>query len=574
MTHPGCNPLARVISLIRMGMLQLVVVVALFVLTSSGVKGIVEEANPPDKPAVEDDSYKYEGRVTPLVQDGTVYDDNGDVMIWRDGTYVYVNLTIDICRYEEHISFNTRCYNGRFLGPTISVRQGDTLVVYLYNDLDAERPFTKEWNELGYPNHTSLHFHGIHASPDEDNPFQEIGPGENTTYIVNIDDSHYPGTHWYHAHYHGSSVYQIFGGMHGAFIIEPKDPDFYPEFIREMREIVIVLSNLKMYAWDNGDWHGFVEYWGFIGDAIELDLEIDYSQHNNTFVVNGKYQPYIDIAVGEWNWLRIINAGASITIPLRFNSTKCEHHVIAVDGVFIEQPIEMSTYYVFPGCRIDVAVRCFEYGNHSIQYWKDPDNIWIYNGVDSGDNNLIFNLEADRIHTGSSLPFEAYEAPQKPDYLQDLREVPTDQIAGRFTIESGFTDVYNDRFGFNGDSWEGSGNTTLFQMELGKVYEITFTTDIAVHPIHVHINHMQVINDTEVEWSIFDTHAMHTPGTWRDTIYAVFERNTTVRVRPTKYTGMALVHCHYVIHADRGMMAEIEIVESLADEDDDDEDTE
>jgi FtsP/CotA-like multicopper oxidase with cupredoxin domain len=44
-----------------------------------------------------------------------------------------------------------------------------------------------------------------------------------------------------------------------------------------------------------------------------------------------------------------------------------------------------------------------------------------------------------------------------------------------------------------------------------------------------------------------------------DTIYSTFERNVTVRVKPDKFTGYALVHCHYVIHADRGMMAEIEL---------------
>eukprot|EP00475_Leptophrys_vorax_P034766 TRINITY_DN5655_c0_g2_i1.p1 TRINITY_DN5655_c0_g2~~TRINITY_DN5655_c0_g2_i1.p1 ORF type:complete len:176 (+),score=22.27 TRINITY_DN5655_c0_g2_i1:78-530(+) len=131
----------------------------------------------------------------------------------------------------------------------------------------------------------------------------------------------------------------------------------------------------------------------------------------------------------------------------------------------------------------------------------------------------------------------------------------------RDTIYAVFERNTTVRYGFNGVNWDGSGNSSLFTLELGKVYELTFTTELAVHPIHVHINHMQVVNDTQVAWSSFDTHAMHTIGTWRDTIYAVFERNTTVRIRPTKHTGYALMHCHYVIHADRGMMVELELVE-------------
>jgi hypothetical protein len=39
-------------------------------------------------------------------------------------------------------------------------------------------------------------------------------------------------------------------------------------------------------------------------------------------------------------------------------------------------------------------------------------------------------------------------------------------------------------------------------------------------------------------------------------------------VKPDKFTGHALMHCHYVIHADRGMMAEIEIRPTEFDEED------
>eukprot|EP00475_Leptophrys_vorax_P043234 TRINITY_DN8258_c0_g1_i1.p1 TRINITY_DN8258_c0_g1~~TRINITY_DN8258_c0_g1_i1.p1 ORF type:complete len:565 (+),score=108.74 TRINITY_DN8258_c0_g1_i1:95-1696(+) len=513
----------------------------------------------------------YESRVSPMVDDnGVLYSWAGTPVMFRDGHNVYVNLTVDICQYNEHITFYTRCYNGDFLGPTITVRQGDVLYVYLVNNLQDETGDELE-NEMHWPNHTSLHFHGIHAAPHEDNPFDSVGPGENRTIIVHIEDDHYPGTHWYHAHYHGNGAYQIFGGLHGAFIIEPRNRDaFYTDFLKNMRPIVVVLSNLKMFSWDNGGWHGFVEYHDFIGDEVDLALTIDHSKYNNTFAVNGKYQPYIDIAVNEWIWLRLVNAGASLIVPLKFNSTQCQHYAIAVDGVFLEEPVDMNAYYIFPGSRLDVAVKCAEFGNHSVQFWKDPDNIWIYREVDSGEDVILFTLEADRLHDGPSMEIGSYQAPEKPAYLDDLRDYPADEIAGRYDIRSVFVSEDDDWFGFNDDvRWDGSGNSTLFSLEVGKVYEITFTTQMAVHPIHVHVNHMQIVNDTEVEWSSFSTHAMHQIGTWRDTIYSVFERNVTVRVRPDRFVGYALVHCHYVIHADRGMMAEIELIPGDLESEDD-----
>jgi FtsP/CotA-like multicopper oxidase with cupredoxin domain len=432
------------------------------------------------------------------------------------GDDVYVTLTLDVCRYSEHISFNTRCFNGEFVGPEITVKQGDVLHVTVINNLGPESSDFAPMNELHYPNHTSLHFHGIHASPHEDNIFEIIEPGENATLTIHIGFEHYPGTHWYHAHYHGSSAFQIFSGLHGAFIIEPREPQvFYSEFFKQLRPVVLVFSNLKMYSFDNKEWHGFIEYQELIGDTMDMDLEMDYSLHNNTFAINGKYQPNVELAVGKWVWLRMINAGASLIIPMVFNSSDCEEYAIGVDGVFLDQPIELSAYYIFPGSRLDVAVRCHAPGLHSVQFWKDPDNIWIYRGVDSGDDQLLFQLEAVGEREGTSLSIRDYVVPQKPEYLRDLTSVPDHEIAARFTIDSDFIDEDWDFFGLNHQRWAGSGNSTLFTMEIGKVYEILFTTDLAVHPIHVHINHMQIVTDEEVAWSNFSTHAMHQVGTWR-----------------------------------------------------------
>jgi FtsP/CotA-like multicopper oxidase with cupredoxin domain len=56
-------------------------------------------------------------------------------------------------------------YNGRYVGPTLYLRPGDTLELRLVNRL--EEP-------------TNLHFHGMHVSPRglSDNIFRTIGPGE------------------------------------------------------------------------------------------------------------------------------------------------------------------------------------------------------------------------------------------------------------------------------------------------------------------------------------------------------------------------------------------------------------
>jgi FtsP/CotA-like multicopper oxidase with cupredoxin domain len=523
----------------------------------------------------------YEHLVSPVTTpNGSVFQDDGTEMIYRiEPNYVHVTLTIDICRYQEHIAFNHRCYNGKFVGPAIHVKQGDRVAITVVNRLGPE---TGEYfmNEYHFPNHTSLHVHGLHVSPFQDNSFDIIAPGENKTIVLDIPVDHYPGTHWYHSHYHGSSSYHILSGLHGAFIVEPRDPvEFYPQFFQQMREIVLVLSNLKIYSWFFAEYAGLPEEAGKVGDEIDLDLDVDTSLYNNTFAVNGKYQPPIQIAVNEWNWLRMINAGATISFAIKINSTECEHYVIGYDGVFLDEPLQKHAYYIFIGARLDLAIKCTSSGLNPVELWMDYENEWIYAGIDAAEHQVLFDLQAiDMETTNAPLPIDAYEVPTKPSYLDSLMDVTEDELAGKFEINSAYDDS-GANFFFTEHDWAGQGNSTLFSLELGKVYEITFTNVFSAHPIHIHVNHMQVFQDEEVAWSTFDTHALHEPGVWRgkvksfttlladfvlfflpDTVYNVKQRNVTVRVRPDKFVGMALIHCHFVPHADRGMMAEIEIL--------------
>jgi suppressor of ftsI len=72
-------------------------------------------------------------------------------------------------------------YNGQIPGPTISVRQGDSIVVDFTNGLD--RP-------------SSIHWHGVRLDSRFDG-VDPIGPGEHFVYHVRFPDA---GVYWYHPH--------------------------------------------------------------------------------------------------------------------------------------------------------------------------------------------------------------------------------------------------------------------------------------------------------------------------------------------------------------------------------------
>ena len=82
------------------------------------------------------------------------------------------------------------------------------------------------------PNNTNLHVHGLHVDPTQDNVTLVIIPeGESKMdyapslwpyireqvwpYQYRIPKDHLPGTHWYHAHKHGSTSIHVENGMAG-----------------------------------------------------------------------------------------------------------------------------------------------------------------------------------------------------------------------------------------------------------------------------------------------------------------------------------------------------------------------
>jgi FtsP/CotA-like multicopper oxidase with cupredoxin domain len=105
-----------------------------------------------------------------------------------------------------------------------------------------------------------------------------------------------PGTHWYHAHKHGSTALNSFNGMSGAFIVEGDYDDRLRAFYRRqgLEEKVMVLQQL--------------------GPALNLlttpaPNASGQSTHANPLVfVNGMLQPTVTMRPGQVQLWRLLNA--------------------------------------------------------------------------------------------------------------------------------------------------------------------------------------------------------------------------------------------------------------------------
>jgi FtsP/CotA-like multicopper oxidase with cupredoxin domain len=98
-----------------------------------------------------------------------------------------------------------------------------------------------------------------------------------------------PGTHWYHAHVHGSTALNVANGMAGAFIIEgPYDDklrDFYKKTPEGLEEKVLMIQQL----------------------ATSLNMLSAARHEPAPLSVNGRRQPVITMRPGQIQMWRIVN---------------------------------------------------------------------------------------------------------------------------------------------------------------------------------------------------------------------------------------------------------------------------
>jgi FtsP/CotA-like multicopper oxidase with cupredoxin domain len=230
-----------------------------------------------------------------------------------DGDVKVFNLTTAVTPWEWDTDqwVDAWTYNGVVPGPEIRVTEGDKVRIIVKNNL---------------PESHAVHWHGLIVPNNMDGvPFitqPPIPPGGVFFYEFQIREGNF-GSHMYHSHL--NSAYQVQMGLLGAFIVEPKNPDDYPDFDREYTMVL-----------NEGPIAGYS--------------------------INGKgfpaTQPFMAVQ-GEKILIRYMNEGAMIH-PMHLHGMP--QQVIATDGWLLPQPYMADTINVAPGQRIDVLVDATELG--------------------------------------------------------------------------------------------------------------------------------------------------------------------------------------------------------------------
>ena len=213
-------------------------------------------------------------------------------------------------------------YEGSVPGPTIVAHVGDTLVAHLVNNL---------------PEPTSIHWHGLRlpAPMDGTELVQRlVQPGDAFEYRFTLPDA---GTFWYHSH--ANETVQIERGLYGAIVVlGPDEPVFDADR-------VLVLDDVKL------------DRQGNIAKTALFDRHS--GREGKVLVINGRSEPEYEIAAGQVERWRIVNACSARYVRLSLGGRP--FRMIGGDGGLRDEAVTVDRDAApARGDRVELAVGPFE----------------------------------------------------------------------------------------------------------------------------------------------------------------------------------------------------------------------
>ncbi len=223
-------------------------------------------------------------------------------------------------------SATTWGYNGNLLGPALKLQRGTPVTIELHNTLNTP---------------TTVHWHGLAVPGDTDGgPQGIIAPGEKR--LVRFTPEQPASTCWFHPHLHGQTGRQVAMGLAGLVLIND-----------------VPSGQLRLpKQWGIDDVPLIIQDKAFTPGG-EIDYQLDVMQaavgwFGNRLLCNGVLFPHHTPPRG-WLRLRLLNGcnARSLTIAASDNRP---FYVIASDGGFLSEPVQVTTLPMLMGERFEILI--------------------------------------------------------------------------------------------------------------------------------------------------------------------------------------------------------------------------
>jgi FtsP/CotA-like multicopper oxidase with cupredoxin domain len=327
--------------------------------------------------------------------------------------------------------------------------------------------------------------------------------------------------------------------MSGAIVVEGIER-YVPEVLN-MRERILVLRDLVLPS-DAAERKRVMESVAMQTTQCGTAPE----KPERAFTVNGNLRPKIDIAPGERQFWRIVNASPDRYADLQLDSASFD--VVALDGMPLAyhdpsiRKRSMNHVLLPPAGRVEAIVAGPPADSHaalrSLCFDTGPD----------GDSNPAM-IVADIVSATASPQPARPAIGGKPVYATFVPAALKHVEASEPQFVVNFTE---DKQGFyiNGQKFEMDSGPML-TVDVGSLQHWRVTNPTReVHPFHIHQVHFLVyaVGDKPVQDPV-----------WLDTMNVPYGSSVDLVMDFTDpiIRGMSLFHCHLLNHEDKGMMAKI-----------------
>lgn len=473
-------------------------------------------------------------------------------------------------------------------------------------------------------NSTNFHFHGFHVSPQLHQDFvglelrpplppgvapEDLGRhgshGEHGVVAYGRFDfaldplrfTQAPGTHWYHAHKHGSTALHVLNGQVGTFEVRGK-------FDAELGEF-----------FENEGGGPLVDRLLVVQQLQERQPGLGGADQTAAVLVNGQANPIVRMAKNEiqrWRFVgATMQASAAIRIGFPESNQSPKIRQIAMDGVqfspdnYVCQPFlnnpdctpqdpkessfdELTSFDLSPGNRVDLLVKApSETGTHCMvldittdlheaAQQKIRGALEQRARVAAGGCGIDPKTRLGPLFTlvveDRDKPMEFPSKEQFPTikdtapFLDDLPEV-TDPAYEReiFYEMVNRGDLYGTQFWINQTKYDPSCMNETLTLDQTEQWTLWNNSTAISHPFHIHQNPFQLRSES--------SRGDYAYPVWRDTLAlpkATGSSDPTpnsdprsetapwgravVRYVAKEFTGAFVNHCHILGHEDRGMM--------------------
>lgn len=403
---------------------------------------------------------------------------------------------------------NVYAYNGSIPGPTLDVREGDSVIIHFRNQL---------------PESTTVHWHGVHVPANTDgSPLYPIAPGVVHDYRFRVTAGS-AGTYWYHPHPDRRSGFQIAMGLFGGIIVHaPNDP----LAAAGIPDKLLILSDNRF------DSTGAVSFPD--PKSIDASVDLENGREGNVLFVNGQVMPTIPIRRGELQRWRIVNASAGRVYRLAVAGQRLVQ--VGTDGGLFEHPVEVPELLVANSERVEFLVR----GTGAVESGTALQDLPY-------DRYMPQTRPADWGRTRELLSLRYTDDPTVPsvEIPSVLRPIPafdTTHLAARRVIvmSQGMID------GRKMDMHRVDIRSHVGATEIWTIQNVVGMD----HPFHLHGFHFQVLDRDGVPEPF---------RSWKDTGNVPKHSSIRIVVRFDDYPGKWMYHCHILDHEDEGMMGILQL---------------